>query len=72
MSTRKRNSVKAGYNAGVQDYKLTYYTPDYTPKDFGQKILAAFRMVPQPGVPPEEAAAAVALGHRRYLDNGLD
>ena len=24
---------KAGYKAGVQDYKLTYYTPDYTPKD---------------------------------------
>jgi hypothetical protein len=23
---------KAGYKAGVQDYKLTYYTPDYTPK----------------------------------------
>ena len=53
-----RTQTKGGYNAGVQDYKLTYYTPDYTPKD--TDILAAFRMVPQPGVPPEEAAAAVA------------
>jgi ribulose 1,5-bisphosphate carboxylase large subunit (EC 4.1.1.39) len=49
---------KAGYKAGVQDYKLTYYTPDYTPKD--TDILAAFRVTPQPGVPPEEAGAAVA------------
>ena len=22
-----------GYQAGVKDYRLTYYTPDYTPKD---------------------------------------
>ena len=49
---------KAGYDAGVKDYKLTYYTPDYTPKD--TDILAAFRVTPQPGVPPEEAGAAVA------------
>jgi ribulose-bisphosphate carboxylase large chain len=49
---------KSGYSAGVKDYKLTYYTPDYTPKD--TDILAAFRMTPQPGVPPEECAAAVA------------
>jgi hypothetical protein len=37
---------KAGYSAGVKDYKLTYYTPDYTPKD--TDILAAFRMTPSP------------------------
>ena len=48
----------AGYKAGVQDYRLTYYMPDYTPKD--TDLLAAFRMTPQPGVPPEEAGAAVA------------
>ena len=35
-----------GYKAGVQDYRLTYYTPDYTPKD--TDLLAAFRMSPQP------------------------
>ncbi|KAK8956597.1 Ribulose bisphosphate carboxylase large chain [Platanthera zijinensis] len=41
-----------------RDYKLTYYTPDYETKD--TDILAAFRVTPQPGVPPEEAGAAVA------------
>ena len=55
---------KAGYSAGVKDYKLTYYTPDYTPKD--TDILAAFRMTPQPGVPPEECAAAEQHQEKRY------
>ncbi|MFM2314432.1 MAG: ribulose,5-bisphosphate carboxylase/oxygenase large subunit [Cyanobacteriota bacterium] len=32
----------AGFKAGVQDYRLTYYTPDYTPKD--TDLLACFRM----------------------------
>lgn len=49
---------KGGFQAGVKDYRLTYYTPDYTPRD--TDILAAFRVTPQPGVPIEEAAAAVA------------
>jgi ribulose-bisphosphate carboxylase large chain len=35
---------------------LTYYTPEYEVKE--TDILAAFRMTPQPGVPPEEAGAA--------------
>jgi ribulose-bisphosphate carboxylase large chain len=56
--SQTKTQSKAGYSAGVNDYKLTYYTPDYTPKD--TDILAAFRMTPQPGVPPEECAAAVA------------
>jgi len=47
-----------GFQAGVKDYRLTYYTPDYTPKD--TDLLACFRVTPQPGVPPEEAGAAVA------------
>ena len=50
--------ASGGFKAGVQDYALTYYTPDYTPKD--TDVLAAFRVTPQPGVPPEEAGAAVA------------
>jgi ribulose-bisphosphate carboxylase large chain len=37
---------------------MGYYEPDYEPKD--TDIIAAFRVTPQPGVPPEEAAAAVA------------
>ncbi|MDE5073567.1 MAG: ribulose-bisphosphate carboxylase large subunit, partial [Trichodesmium sp. St5_bin8] len=55
---KTQTQSKSGYQAGVKDYKLTYYTPDYIPKD--TDLLAAFRMSPQPGVPPEEAGAAVA------------
>ena len=45
--------------AGVTSYtRLGYWQPDYQPKD--TDVLAAFRMVPQPGVDPEEAGAAVA------------
>ena len=60
--SQTQTQSKAGYKAGVQDYKLTYYTPDYTPKD--TDILAAFRVTPQPGVPPEEAGAASWCGLR--------
>ena len=42
------------WNAGVIPYaEMGYYEPDYQPKD--TDILAAFRVTPQPGVPPEEA-----------------
>ena len=58
MSSQARTQTRAGFKAGVKDYRLTYYTPDYTPS--ATDILAAFRMTPQPGVPPEECAAAVA------------
>ncbi len=37
---------------------MGYWKPDYEPKD--SDILCAFRVTPQPGVDPEEAAAAVA------------
>jgi ribulose-bisphosphate carboxylase large chain len=37
---------------------MGYWQPDYEPKD--TDILCAFRITPQPGVPPEEASAAVA------------
>src|SRR5579859_3359795 len=47
------------WNAGVLPYaEMGYYQPDYQPK--ATDILAAFRVTPQPGVPPEEAGAAVA------------
>ncbi|MFD1662383.1 form I ribulose bisphosphate carboxylase large subunit [Streptomyces caeni] len=47
------------WNAGVIPYtEMGYWRPDYEPKD--TDVLAAFRMVPQEGVPPEEAGAAVA------------
>nr|ABA96140.2 Ribulose bisphosphate carboxylase large chain precursor, putative [Oryza sativa Japonica Group] len=58
MSPQTETKANVGFKAGVKDYKLTYYTPEYETKD--TDILAAFRVTPQPGVPPEEAGAAVA------------
>src|SRR5919201_3281762 len=50
---------KDRWAAGVTPYaEMGYYNPDYEPKD--SDILAAFRITPQPGVDPIEAAAAVA------------
>ncbi|GAA1666673.1 form I ribulose bisphosphate carboxylase large subunit [Fodinicola feengrottensis] len=47
------------WNAGVIPYaEMGYWQPDYQPKP--SDILCAFRISPQPGVPPEEAGAAVA------------
>jgi ribulose-bisphosphate carboxylase large chain len=46
------------YDAGVQDYALTYWDPSYTTKD--TDLLACFKVVAQQGVPRQEAAAAVA------------
>jgi ribulose-bisphosphate carboxylase large chain len=47
------------YQAGVLKYaQMGYWRPDYEPKD--TDILALFRVTPQEGVDPEEAAAAVA------------
>ncbi|KAL6536756.1 hypothetical protein OROMI_026337 [Orobanche minor] len=60
MSPQIETKASVGFKAGVKDkeYKLTYYIPEYKTKD--TDILAAFRVTPQPGVPPEEAGAAVA------------
>ena len=58
MAPQTATKTQAGFKAGVQDYRLTYYTPDYQTLD--TDVLAAFRMTPQPGVPAEEAGAAVA------------
>ncbi|WP_108665016.1 ribulose-bisphosphate carboxylase large subunit [Euzebya rosea] len=47
------------YDAGVIPYKqMGYWDPDYEPAD--TDVLAVFRITPQPGVDPGEAAAAVA------------
>jgi ribulose-bisphosphate carboxylase large chain len=47
------------YKAGVMPYKqMGYFEPDYEPKD--TDIVCCFRITPQDGVDPEEAAAAVA------------
>ena len=53
------NAKDSRSQAGVVPYaELGFWQPDYEPKD--TDLLAAFRVIPQPGVPPEEAAAAVA------------
>ena len=49
MSPQTETKTQAGFKAGVKDYRLTYYTPDYQVQ--ATDILAAFRMTPQPGVP---------------------
>ncbi|WP_433172471.1 form I ribulose bisphosphate carboxylase large subunit [Actinoallomurus sp. CA-150999] len=47
------------WSAGVIPYaEMGYWQPDYEPGP--SDVLAAFRITPQPGVPPEEAGAAVA------------
>jgi ribulose-bisphosphate carboxylase large chain len=53
------DSVRDRYRAGVLKYaQMGYWQPDYQPAD--TDVLAMFRITPQEGVDPEEAAAAVA------------
>jgi ribulose-bisphosphate carboxylase large chain len=50
---------KDRYKSGVLEYrKMGYWEPDYVVKD--TDVLAMFRITPQPGVDPVEAATAVA------------
>src|ERR671927_208916 len=52
-------SNKSRWAPGVTPYaEMGYYNPDYLPQE--TDVLAAFRITPQPGIDPEEAAAAVA------------
>src|SRR6202453_2067432 len=51
--------VKKRYSAGVLKYRqMGYWDADYFPKD--TDVIAVFRITPQEGVDPIEAAAAVA------------
>ncbi len=55
----KKLTAKERYSAGVLKYRqMGYWEPDYEPKD--TDIIALFRITPQDGVDPIEAAAAVA------------
>jgi ribulose-bisphosphate carboxylase large chain len=55
----KKTKKADRWSAGVIPYaEMGYWMPDYQPKD--TDTICAFRITPQPGVPPEEAAAAVA------------
>jgi ribulose-bisphosphate carboxylase large chain len=59
LETAPREAVTDRWASGVIPYaQMGYWEPDYTPTD--TDILCAFRITPQEGVPPEEAAAAVA------------
>ncbi len=61
MNIQASQTVKGKdrYKSGVMEYrKMGYWEPDYVPKD--TDILALFRVTPQDGVDPVEAAAAVA------------
>ena len=56
---RTTGNTSSRYKAGVLKYKeMGYWVPDYVPKD--TDVIALFRITPQDGVDPEEAAAAVA------------
>lgn len=60
QSVEERTRIKSKrYESGVIPYaKMGYWEPDYVTKE--TDILALFRVTPQPGVDPIEAAAAVA------------
>ena len=57
--TKQTQGKRSRYDAGVMKYReMGYWQPDYEPKD--TDVIALFRITPQDGVEPEEAAAAVA------------
>ncbi|HKH17403.1 MAG TPA: hypothetical protein VKA57_07745, partial [Solirubrobacteraceae bacterium] len=57
--SNEHDAKKDRWAAGVTPYReMGYYDADYEPRD--TDVLAAFRIIPQPGVDPIEAAAAVA------------
>ena len=59
MSKTQITDAKKRYAAGVLKYaQMGYWDGDYQPKD--TDVLALFRVTPQEGVDPIEAAAAVA------------
>lgn len=54
-----KDKARGRYDAGVLKYKqMGYWEPDYEPKD--TDVVCLFRITPQDGVDPVEAAAAVA------------
>src|SRR5690606_648989 len=59
QSEGRITDIKERYKGGVLKYKqMGYWRPDYEPKE--TDFICVFRITPQEGVDPEEAAAAVA------------
>ena len=59
MKQQKKIESSARYKAGVLKYaQMGYWDGDYQPKE--TDLIALFRITPQEGVDPVEAAAAVA------------
>uniref|UniRef100_A0A3Q7JXC3 Ribulose bisphosphate carboxylase large chain n=1 Tax=Solanum lycopersicum TaxID=4081 RepID=A0A3Q7JXC3_SOLLC len=58
MSPQTETKASFVFKAGVKEYKLTYYNPEYQTKD--TDILAAFEVTPEPRVPPEKIGAVLA------------
>src|SRR6476620_5370518 len=59
MDAKSNNNSKGRWTAGVTPYaEMGYWNPDYVPRDTDG--LCLFRITPQEGVDPVEAAAAVA------------
>src|SRR5579875_1431987 len=57
--TKRAKTGTARYRPGVLKYaQMGYWNPEYSPTT--TDVLALFRITPQEGVEPEEAAAAVA------------
>jgi ribulose-bisphosphate carboxylase large chain len=58
-SSDAKIAARERYRAGVMKYaQMGYWDADYVPKD--TDVIALFRITPQEGVDPQEAAAAVA------------
>ena len=58
-SSDAKITARERYRAGVMKYaQMGYWDADYVPKD--TDVIALFRITPQEGVDPQEAAAAVA------------
>ncbi|CAM3373537.1 form I ribulose bisphosphate carboxylase large subunit [Hydrogenibacillus schlegelii] len=59
LKESEKEKARSRWASGVIPYKeMGYWVPDYEVKE--TDVIAAFRFVPQEGIEPEEAAAAIA------------
>jgi ribulose 1,5-bisphosphate carboxylase large subunit-like protein len=55
------------YDAGVKDYRETYWEPDYTPR--ATDLLACFKITPQAGITSMNSPWSHPI-HKQELTNG--